>query len=361
MGAGIYPMEMKLQIQDNPIRWSWFPLAFEDDLWLKNIIVTAAFHHADATQMPKPQGASELMQSFIAQLNDRISNQNFSDGTIGSVSCLSTIEHASGNNEMAEVHLRGMAEMIKARGGIDAISRERRTKIMRADVVRSADVLKMPFLPRPQRTFSQLDSTSHVDSNDFSRSFGLLLKSGVTVNMSPLCWNLQRTTQTIEAIWHSAQSMETMTYYEDIICLNYDLLSFQPTTMLERACRIAFLTFVQPLYRYYPFSARLAQTRSTSLYLVMRELAIQDLETPVKLWLYTIGSIGSQQTTERDWFRDQLTQALREQAKMGDCTWEAVKVQLRQVAWTEAIHDPLGKSVFLDVTLDPTRSRELSK
>ena len=176
-----------------------------------------------------PDAATALMSSFLTQLNKRISESDLSDGTIASVSCLAFIEHLRGNDDLYEVHTRGLAEMVRLRGGLHTIPRAWRAKIVRGDIIRSVDNFQKPLMTRLPRQFPALGPHPSIASTHLTHSIANLSQGGMCADLVTILWSLGSVCQKLEIAWAGVSNLDTTAYYESVLCLNHDLLCLEPT------------------------------------------------------------------------------------------------------------------------------------
>lgn len=346
IGTAQHPIETRFSLQSNPIRSSWFPLAFEDDLWLQNIALFSALHHASNRNEAPPEGANELMSSFLSQLNERISRSDLSDGTIASVSCLALGEHIKGNDQLAKLHASGMAEMIRLRGGLHTIERARRSKMVRADIVRSADTLEPPLLPRLPRESLPLGSSLRGPSPQLASMIATLSHTELSPALISVLWTLGSICESLESAWRGEVTLDASSYYEHILCLNHDLLVFEPRTTFDEALKLSILDFTQPMFRYCAFTEHSCRKRSTRLRSALEQLYLEQHNQDMVLWMLFTGYMTSHQTEEYPWFKSRLAKALEERQICRSGDWIRLQVCLLNFMWTESIHEQLGKFFY---------------
>lgn len=286
------------------------------------------------------------MSSFLAQLNERISRADLSDSTIASVSCLTLSEHIKGNTQLAKVHASGMAEMVRLRGGLHAIERARRSRIFRADLIRSSDTLEPPLLPQlPKEPLSPFPNPQAVPS-DFAAITANLSHTGVSSILTTITWTLATVCASLEHDWMSQNVSDTISYYEHTMCLNHDLLVFSPRAAFDEALKLSIINFLQPMFRYCPYTQNSCELRAQRLRSALGHVYFEQYDQNIILWILFTGYMSSEQTIEHDWFKAQLIQILERKRISISEPWQILKDHLQTFVWTDSIHDQLGQHFF---------------
>lgn len=340
-----HPLEVCFRSRSNALRSFWFPLAFRDDLWLQSVVLSSAAHHSLEADKPWPVQAQLLLPSFLSQLNTRISGGTLNDGTIATISCLLLIEHDSGRSETAKAHANGLSEIVKLRGGLEHVQRERRAKLVRADIVRAVDDLVRPSLPRlpEEGPYSAQKDTSYTLA-----SFPHL---GISNEIWSVFRTLRRLCQDLDLRWSQTTLSDPMLFYEEVFRCCYDLLMFDPLNDLDEVMRLSLLVFMLPLYRQRPFSGagRSKLLTKLTLYLSITNIAV--LNPELRLWLLFIGSISVQKSHMHASAVLQLREALDRTGLLTNGAWAQVKSHLQHYLWTDVIHNSLGESCYDALTM----------
>lgn len=285
------------------------------------------------------------MSSFLSQLNERISRSDLSDVTIASVSCLTLSEHIRGNDQLAKVHASGMSEMVRLRGGLHTIERARRSKIFRADIVRSVDTLEPPLLPRLPREFLPVATSIQGPSSHLTTAIAKMSHSGMSSVLISMIWTLGSICESLETAWKGEVTLDATLYYEHVLCLNHDLLTFNPQSTFDEALKLSLINFTQPLFRYCAFAESSCQIRAKRLRNALEQLYLEQYDRDVVLWMIFTGYMNSQQTIEHGWFKARLSVACKEQ-QPSILIWQDLRACLQRFLWTDSIHDQFGKHFF---------------
>jgi hypothetical protein len=354
--SDMYPLQAFFGF--NPVKSFWFPMALTDEVLLHTIMYSAAFGLAQADP---ERGASDLMQlagPILQLLTDRLAGKTpVNDATIGAVSCLVMVENMSNDQEKRRLHMNGLQQMIKSRGGLENIDQGLVMKIIRADIEGSVDNLTRPVLPPLKRVAPPLYSTlppfaRRPPSETFEE---LLQNSELRGQMKDILLELSNFTTAVE--YYTTQShthsvaIDPRSFDEDLLSITRDLLEMDHLTVIESVLQIAALIFAKSIGRGLPsaLGSNVAATGSRLLPKRLR-LALQmainaDLmrfSTDVLLWLLTIGGLASaQDLLEHSWFVDELVKI------------DAVNASemLREVFFVGVVHEQACRRLFEEVDL----------
>ncbi|KAK5051454.1 hypothetical protein LTR84_003106 [Exophiala bonariae] len=323
LADAIFPMSQYLNFEYNTLQKIWLPVAATDEVLLHTILFASASHLHNVSDSHDFKDASLLMKVILDRLNRRLRNKTLSDATIGAVSCLAMCENTLGKHESTAMHMSGMAEMIKVRGGMSAIRHELQMKIYR-------EMLKLEGTHN-----SQLE---------------LLLKtSRVSATLSDLLLELSQLSFAIEHAMDSQARIDPLMFEEELLCLQYNLLIHALSTSpgLEKAYTLGALIYLQTLTRSAPFMKSSSEALSKELKLSLLNLDTAEVSSPLRFWLFIMGGLVSSETSEKDWFRQRLRVCQGSQTDV--VIWESMKSQLMAVLWVERIHDNLGEALWVDL------------
>jgi hypothetical protein len=178
-----------------------------------------------------------------------------------------------------------------------------------------------------------------------------LKTSGFNSSLVSVLQDLVRFTYAVNyAIDHRDVLFHPRAFDEDTVLLQRALLAFLDTeTGVEKACRIGALIYMKSIIREFPSTAisskRMVQRLKSSLTSISEDARI----APVLLWLYFMGGIASQGSSERAWF---VAHLLRMTFTIGRFpSWEGVKGVLKKVLWVEPILEKVCKMLWNEVEM----------
>ncbi|KEF57165.1 uncharacterized protein A1O9_07355, partial [Exophiala aquamarina CBS 119918] len=344
MANAIFPMAQYLNFEYNTLQKIWLPVAVTDEVLLHTILFASAlyFHRDDF------KDASLLMKVILDRLNRRLHNKTLSDATIGAVSCLAMCENTLGKHQRYAMHMSGMAEMVRVRGGMATIRRELQMKIYRADIAGAVDSLSSPRLSSPMRASKSLYQLLSLERMHKSPLEVMLEASGVSQGTMDLLVELSHLSFAIEHAITSRIVLDPLSFDKEMLCVQSDLLNLAITSkaVLDGACGLGALIYLQTLTRLDPFIKSSSEALSRELQVALQYLNIAEVSSPLIFWLLIMGGLVSFETSDRSWFRSKLRNL--QVSWKGVITWESMKIQLMSVMWIERIHDDFGQALWKD-------------
>lgn len=321
--SNMYPLEDFFGF--NPVKSFWFPAALTDEVLLHTVMYSAAWGLA---QSDPSRGAQDLLQlsgPIFRLLTERLGGRKpVNDATIGAVSCLVMVENMSNNQAKRTLHMNGLQQMIKSRGGLENIDPSLVMKIIRADMEGSADSLIKPLLPPLKRVASTLYKTLPVFMRTPpSKSFEeLLIAPELRGQIKDVLLDLSNFTAAVQ--YYTAQRynhstcgvIDPRSFDEDLLSITRDLLDLRNLTAIEEALQIAALIFVKSVGRGLPFTLgsndtaagpRLLPKRLRQAMSMYLNAGLMTLSKVVLLWQLTMGGLASSTgQSEHAWFVDEL-------------------------------------------------------
>ena len=322
----------------------------EDEVSLHAILFSCAVHYYLNSGQVTSRSLDLLMKVILNRLNGRLQDRMYSDLTIGAVSCLALCENYLGNHHKWKMHVTGMSEMVRERGGFQNVRDALHMKIYRADTIGAVDTLTCPNFPRPIRTTKSLFSLLKLEPPnppvktllaDLSLPKTVL---DALVELSYLC----------HALNHAAEKLvpvDPEAFDEDVTCIQDDLLrSLTPQQEgVQRLCVITALIFMQTLTREVPFTRLCSSHISKQLKEALPALDATRVPARLIYWMLFMGGLVSSDTNERLWYRKRLGDFQQLRNNLGH--WDNVKAQLQEVFWVDSVQETLGLDLWHDINI----------
>ncbi|KIV88866.1 hypothetical protein PV10_08499 [Exophiala mesophila] len=347
LAKSLYPMSKHLNFKYNPLGDFWLPAAVHDEVLLHTILFSSALHLHSASRNPDFEGSRQIMKVILDKLNRRLRDRELSDTTIGAVSCLASCEHMVGNNRQWAVHITGMSEMIRVRGGTASIRRELLTKIYRADIVGSVETLGQPKLPLLSPVGPSLFETLQLETGASQSLQKLLYETGVSTPLEIILVNLSELSQAISEAINTQISFDPLILDEEVVGVQQRLLACidVATNPVETVLSISALIFLQPVTKSNPFAQPASQVMSDALHKSLESLIkSHHLPPALLIWVQVMGALISDATSERTWYRTKTQEILA--AHPGINSWYRLKLQLKDIMWIDEIHDEYGRILW---------------
>ncbi|KAI1616026.1 hypothetical protein EDD37DRAFT_103822 [Exophiala viscosa] len=345
IASGMFPISKYVLFESNPIAEIWYPAAIADDLLLHVILFSTALKaHINSEYRTFPDSET-LLKVILDRLNNRMRHGEYSDETIGAVSCMALCENALGNHSKWSMHTVGMSEMIRARGGLSSIRTAMQTKIYRASIVGAVDCLSRPCLSRLTRTTKPLYQSVGMGlpkSNLAAALDRIDSKAPFFDAMIDLSFFTQALNYSVE----NQVTLDPRAYEEDMSCIAYDLLCLSRLKGIARACQLAALVLMQIVMTDRALGKRSSTLISGELRQSLRDLEADDVPTTLVFWVLFLGGLASFETKDVRWYRFRLRRLARHSNIV---SWDAAKSVLRQTMWIDCLQDSHGKKLWDEV------------
>ncbi len=218
------------------------------------------------------------------------------------------------------------------------------------------DYLQEPHLPPIERT--QLPIFSSVPSSEREERTGSLIGALESCDFnSSLVSTIQDLIQFSQALDY-ALTRENVLFHprafdEDMILIQRALLAApEAERNIERACRVGALIYIKSITKEFPHSASTSKILVQKLKSSLNGIAEDSRIAPLLLWLFFMGGVASQGTSERAWFVAHLVRMTIAVGRVPN--WEGVKAVLRKVLWVENIHGRICKMLWDEVVTTRT-------
>ena len=346
--SSMYPLQAFLGF--NPVQAFWFPMALTDEILLYTIMYSAAFGLSQADPKTNPNDINQLAGPIFQLLTSRLADRSsINDTTIGAVSCLAMVENMSGNRAKWKVHVNGLREMIKTRGGIENIHASLVMKIIRADSEGSVDNLTRPCLPPLQRMAPSLHLTLPVAARDGrSKVFDLLGCEDLRPQMKVVLLEIADFTKAIRYYTsqdvHLVGAIDPRSFDEDLLSIARTLLEMDSLSAVEEVVQIAALIFIKSVGRGLPFrptGSQLLPKRLKQALSMVLNFAPAAFSDEMLMWLLSMGGFASCKGSEHAWFVDELV-------RLG-CGGN--REVLKEVLFVDVVHEKACATLFEEVEI----------
>ncbi|TFB07256.1 hypothetical protein CCMA1212_001244 [Trichoderma ghanense] len=328
-----------------PCSLDWFPRMMQDEAWRCIILSLSASTLATLTGSSSNYvDAHTLLDEALRQLKSRVASGALpSDQTLGAISCLSMWSNEQGNLDKAWVHAKGLAELVKLRGGFSKISDGMRSKIYRGvfDIAVNSD--KPPLLDDGLRGFpnSEVVSEDGLDPSECR----------ISPRLSSMFEDVVQFSSTIDDAMTQNVKLDTNYLYELVFGLYNRLLSCQSDSMsgCDNSLRICLILYIKSIVSHDSLD-------TTSTHLVKKlQASIQDCldshpSSPLARWKLFIGGMAATGgTSEKQWFLQHLAEALAENETEGEDGWESLQAELGSIVWSRPINEAAGHKLWLQI------------
>ncbi|MCJ1403316.1 hypothetical protein MMC11_006539 [Xylographa trunciseda] len=345
----------------------WFVYALEDEALLHATIFHQAMYFCKALPGVK-HDYNEIWKHqtiSITLINERLGNENeaTTDATIAAVACLASGENSFGTPKSANVHMSGLEEMIRLRGGLQNLGMQG----LLNKLVIWADQCNAAITSSGLRFNTAYFSTTDEPPSEFSIAPPEdLFEMGNTTDapqQSPVLQYLN------DDIWKMFEGLSRLTVFINAIAspdmsrkdrwLLGDKLDLVERRLIASANIVDSLEGIDDTYRLVHASCRLAAI--VHIHTTMRECANTNhvvanlvqrlrsslLEVPdlrsawsmvqeLLLWVLFVGGIATIIPEERTWFVEALVEPC---ATLRVQSWDGVSGILKTFFWIDKVDD----------------------
>lgn len=291
----------------------WFHFAVNDAAMLHGVLFAGAVYLALLQGKRETQDTMYHENAAISIVQKRLetSDCKFDDAILGTISCLALGDAILGNHEHWNLHMRGIQQIIRARGRMSSLPPFLRAKLHRVDVTGAIDYAERPYLDFERSTTKSIWSNLPLEILQQTRTdmTELLTMSEVHPSLVPIMTHLAYFTLTIEENKAKRTGFfDPIMFAEDLHWIEHNLLSFPTTlpaktseTSLDSAIRFGALLYTKSTLQEFPNSMTGPSILLARLQESLSEIEISVSITPLLAWLSLIGavlSIGE----GREWF-----------------------------------------------------------
>ncbi|KAH6695952.1 hypothetical protein BKA61DRAFT_623615 [Leptodontidium sp. MPI-SDFR-AT-0119] len=333
----------------NPPKDYWLPMAFQDAALLHVFIFCADGHGTISRGRKEGPAAVIHLRKAIQMVNDRLEAPvpRITDATIAVVCTFAHTEIMNGNRGNWMVHMRGLKQMLRQRGGIEAFESNRllRSKIHRADLGGSIDVIQSPYfecIVRDLPTMSGYPQTTTITSTGF----------GKITNSIKLDEELTRILCQIQDVTSKA-----------ITSTQYSLLSFKPQqsntiseNSIQEILRLGLLMYLVTLMNESPPGVPLYDTLGARLKATLIEIRQRGaLDPTYSLWISFIAVSMVRDLDTKSYFMASATEIIE---GLGVTCWDNIETLFKSFFWAERIHRGIFKSIWNDIEVSIVDTRK---
>jgi len=371
----------------------WFPFMAQQLGFTHPVLFCIYIAESLVSAKPLNKKAHHHLDGALAFINRRLTNPVTAVDDINIVVVLALIDFSAylGDYRAAAIHLRGLAEMVRLRGGIDAFRPRPRlyAKLARLDLIQALYSGNGPvFQSRPDPSSSGIDhrsvpagassfhpASTHVPNMNPSPPLpqwmrNLHLKNPIL--LTAFC-DLKNLVTSLNATAVSENRISGLDFQTEICSIQYRLLYLQDVSPIHsdekeediivgECLRLGMLAFLVTTFQIpptfhiptrtptvtgsYPFLARRYREACDALWQhaqtqTQTQTQTQDLKS-LWLWLLIIGGLIQVFRIDDDDFRSRWRAVVSL-----EMSWEEARaLLLGDVLWIEAIHDRAGERLF---------------
>lgn len=251
------------------------------------------------------------------------------------------------------VHMRGLEQMLRYRGGMEAFESNRlvRSKINRADLCGSIDAVQSPyfeFIVRELPTMQGYHQMTTITATGFAK-----ITSSIKLDeaLTRILCQIQHVTSSLNMFHHHKTQIHPLSLREAITSSQYLLLSFKlqqksstSENLIHEMLRLGLLVYLVTLLNESPPEVSLYDmlgARLKSTMIKVRRSGGVDLE--FSLWISFIAASMVRNPDTKGYFTASATEIIDE---LGVSCWDNIETLFKTFFWVEKIHRETLKLIW---------------
>ncbi|KAH7322685.1 hypothetical protein B0I35DRAFT_185908 [Stachybotrys elegans] len=360
----LYPLDLCTSIPDSEDYW--FRWLLEDPAYLNSALFNVSiFHDIIARRSLKPSQVEianvhqlfsprswRYLRRTIKLLQERIEDKSTQakDSTAAVVVSLAMTAELVGDDKAFNIHVEGLKNMVRMRGGLDTfpINSKMQIKICRVDLGWSIKTGAKPQLRRVEdldwapvcRPILKEHNLAHVATESTVQPLLSLLDEklhNIFTDVRDFCC-------LATFLRSNSRKLSPAVFQEIMVSMQYRLLLLDynkdPRRRLEEAIRLSLLTFQFTFYRLTPGIKGPYDLLSKQLREALQNVdVLHPMLADLQLWMFFIGSMVVLDSSD-PWIIETLAELI------GNAEWPEVEHRLRGVVWIDAIHSDAGHWLY---------------
>ncbi|KAN0102229.1 hypothetical protein V8E51_012739 [Hyaloscypha variabilis] len=355
----MYTIEKHVNL--NPAKDYWLPMAFQDAALL-HAFIFCADGHCTISQGRKERPAAVIhLRKAIKIVNERlrVPVPSITDATIAVVCTFAHTEILNDNHENWMVHMRGLKQMIRQRGGIQAFESNRLmgSKITRADLCGSINAVQSPYCEFVVRELPTIPGYHQTTTLTTTGIFKITNSIKLDEWLTGIICQIQDVTSDLNLFYLHKTQINPLSLREAITSSQYSLLSFKlqqsNTTrenLIHEILRLGLLLYLITLLNESPTGVSLYDMLGTRMKSKLIEIRLSGgLNLEFSLWVMFIAASVVRGLDTKDYFLASATEIIE---TLGFSCWDNVENLFKSFFWVEKIHRGTFKSIWGALDID---------
>lgn len=367
-------------VESDNFNWRFFRWLFEAESYLQSILFSvSAFQDILSFKSTKGLNSSSTAIEFSSEtrcylgntiilLNKQLQDchMQLHDSTVAVVISLAMIADAMGDTNACKTHIKGLSQMIRARGGLGAFKNNGHVQMKICRLVANAHIDEFPLTifasidlgwslktgcrstffngdlswdscfvkVIPERTYSQPNTSSTIAH---------MLRGNISHKLFTVFIDMQRFSLLVNMFVSSQNKLKQELFQEAMISIQYRLLFLRyrlHTQFLDETVRISLLAYQASIFLYIPGSSSRYEFLESQYHSIIQEMDDSTTEAAnFKLWMVFVGAFIFHDAA------NQLLYSMIANLTIGS-SWTSVRTRLKDIMWIDVIHDERGKEIF---------------
>ncbi|OAG10003.1 uncharacterized protein CC84DRAFT_459240 [Paraphaeosphaeria sporulosa] len=346
----LYPVALGISIEKS--KYTLLSILMSDKAaFYCNIALMQACNELFLGDGEKSPAAIYHLSNSLKYVRERLeSEEALSDSTMGMVMSLITQEQCRQQHKAARIHMDGLAQMIKLRGGLESLEgclpillKACKTDLMYALQCEDTPRFHRSHMPQIISTLHSLDLPFNREAARKQVQHPNLDSALLDVLIDVIC------ATTLFNDLHSTRKVDLYFFQEILVDYCYRLLAIphlhSPQT-LEDAYHVGLKIFMMSLFLQVGSQRIMNYDNVTERLKMVLESDILDGENELRFWLLMMGGVWVADNEDVEWL---VLVKHAQTRKMGLGSWSEAKQIVEMWPWIGRLHDAPGK-LFWDRT-----------
>lgn len=367
-------------VESDNFNWRFFRWLFEAESYLQSILFSvSAFQDILSFKSTKGLNSSSTAIEFssetrcylgntISLLNKQLQDchMQLHDSTVAVVISLAMIADAMGDTNACKTHIKGLNQMIRARGGLGAFRSNGHVQMKICRWVANAHIdefslticasidLRWSLKTGCRSNFFNGDLSwdscfvkiipeGTYSQPNISSTIAHMLRGNISHKLFTVFIDMQRFSLLVNTFVSSQNKLKQELFQEAMISIQYRLLFLRyrlDTQLLDETVRISLLAYQASIFLYIPGSSSRYEFLESQYHSIIQEMDDSTTEAAnFKLWMLFVGAFIFHDAA------NQLLYSMIANLTIGS-SWTSVRTRLKDIMWIDVIHDDRGKEIF---------------
>ncbi|KAF2451561.1 hypothetical protein P171DRAFT_515562 [Karstenula rhodostoma CBS 690.94] len=343
----LYPIALGISMEKS--KYTWMSILMSDKAaFYCNLALMQACNELFLGGGEKSPEAMYHLSNSLKYVRKRLeSEEALSDSTMGIVMSLITQEQCRQQHKAARIHLDGLSQMVKLRGGLDSLEgclpillKACKTDLMYALQCEDTPRFYRSKMPHVISLLRALDLPFDREAARKQVQHPKLDPALLDVLIDIIC------ASTLFSDLPSTQKVDLYLFQELLVSICYRLLAIPYShhpPRIEDSYHVGLMIFMMSLFLQVGSQRIMSYRNVTRRLKRVLESDFLDGEDDLRLWLLMMGSVWVADDEDADWLMPMVCAQTR---KMELRSWSEAREVVERWPWIGALHDALGRLVW---------------
>ncbi|KAH8647648.1 hypothetical protein BX600DRAFT_475683 [Xylariales sp. PMI_506] len=339
----IYPIEKYAGY--NPMKDYFLPMAFDDPATMHAMLFSAGSMILPPTRSRETPNSLFHLRECIRLVNERLRSSPpiVTNSTIIIVATIAFVEKSIGRHRNWEIHMQGLKEIIRLRGGIEEFQSDRilYSKVQRADLCGSMDADSEPYFEHLQPPINVLEAEEQVQ---FASTWVHLINTQACFShcFMQVIHRVDCATKALNMLHCGDKSIDAVRLRDELTLVQYAVLRMARSPHqvsdvgIQRICRLGLLLYLFTISNDLPSGVSTCDMIAKSLISNIETYSMGNILPCNFLWwlAFMVVTLADKEENRR-WAKEVIEKSMRVNGRVGR---EHIKVHISALPWVERIH-----------------------